>query len=112
MNDELTDAERYPWLDDDSRRLLAWLHEHPAAPRFNHRCGDRLTAAGLERVRQFEAQVETTPPAWGPEPPPAWLSQFVAFCFREVPFYRQYGAAPRRMADVPPCARADLSREP
>jgi|SRR5579859_3440590 len=112
MDKELTDDERYPWLDDESRRLLAWLHEHPAAPRFNHHCGDRLTAAGLERVRQFEDLVNTAPPSWRPDKPPAWLAGFVAFCFRDVPFYRQQGAAPGRLGDVPTCARADLSREP
>jgi len=112
MDSELTDDERYPWLDDDSRRLLAWLHEHPAGPRFNHRCGDRLTAAGLERVRQFEDQVNSTATGWQPDQPPPWLAEFVAFCFRDVPFYRGYGAAPARLANVPTCGRAELSREP
>src|SRR5260370_20814892 len=112
MAGELTQDDRYPWLTDDSRRLLAWLHEHPAAPQFNHECGDRLTAAGLERVRQFEQLISTTSPGWLPDQPPPWLADFVAFCFREVPVYRRYGAAPARFADVPTCARADISREP
>jgi phenylacetate-CoA ligase len=112
MADALTLDQRYPWLTDDSRRLLDWLYEHPAAPRFNHTCGDRLTAAGLERVRQFGHQVSTAVPGWRPEQPPPWLAEFVDSCYREVPFYRQRGAAPGRLADVPACARADLSREP
>ncbi len=112
MTDGLTQAERYPWLNDDSRRLLEWLHEHPAAPRFNHTCGDRLTAAGLERVRQFELELNTAATGWQPGQPPAWLAEFVAFCFREVPFYRHYGNAPAAIGDVPTCARADLSRAP
>src|SRR5258707_886641 len=74
MSGELTQAQRYPWLTDDSRRLLDWLHEHPAAPRYNHHCGDRLSLAGLERVRQFEAEISTKVPGWQPGQPPAWLA--------------------------------------
>ncbi len=112
MTDALTEADRYPWLTDDSRRMLEWLHEHPAAPRFNHRCGDRLTSDGLERVRQYEQAVNASAPAWRPGEPPPWLADFVADCFRDVPFYRRYGAPPARLEDVPACARGDLSREP
>jgi phenylacetate-CoA ligase len=112
MIDALTQAERYPWLDDDSRRLLEWMHEHPAAPRFNHHCGDRLSRAGLQRVRQFEQEVSAAAPGWRPGVPPPWLAEYVAMCFRDVPFYRRYGSSPRRLGDVPACARADLSREP
>src|SRR3989442_12482481 len=101
MTGALTQTERYPWLHEDSRRLLDWMHEHPAAPRFNHHCGDRLTSAGLERVRQFEQEVSTAAPGWRPGQPPPWLAEYVAMCFREVPFYRRYGAAPGRLADVP-----------
>ena len=112
MTDELTQDQRYPWLDDDSRRLLAWLHEHPSAPRFNHHCGDRLSPAGLERVRAFEDAIKTADPGWQPGQPPAWLSEFLAFCCRDVPFYRQYGTTPASLADVPTSTRADLSRAP
>lgn len=114
MTDTLTEADRYPWLTDDSRRRLHWLHEHPAAPRFNHQCGDRLTRGGLERVLQFEHEVNTAVPNWRPGQPPPWVAEFLAECFRDVPFYRRYGAPSARLAlaDVPLCSRADLSREP
>jgi phenylacetate-CoA ligase len=112
VTDTLTPTDRYPWLTDDSRRLLDWLHEHPSAPRFNHQCGDRLTAAGLERVREFERLVSTAPPGWQPGQPPAWLAEFARSCFSDVPFYRRYGAMPARLEDTPTCTRADLSREP
>src|SRR5260221_1497461 len=112
MTGALTEIERYPWVNEDSRRLLEWMHEHPAAPRFNHRCGDRLTVAGLQRVLQFEEEVSAGEPGWRPGQPPPWLAEYVAMCFRDVPFYRRYGAAPGRWEDVPACSRADLSREP
>ena len=111
MSGALTQDERYPWLTDSSRRLLEWLHEHPAAPRFNHQCGDRLSATGLARLLAFEQAVRAGP-GWGPEAPPPWLAEFVAYCFREVPFYRRYGGAPGRLTDVPTSARADLSHAP
>src|SRR5947209_4577470 len=112
MTDEISEAERYPWLTRDSRQLLDWLHEHPAAPRFNHQTGDRLTAAGLERVRQLEHELAASAPGWRPDQPPPWLAAFVQEGVRDVPFYRAYGAAPARLQDVPPCTRADLSHAP
>ena len=112
MTEALTEIERYPWLTDDSRRLLEWLHEHPHAPRYNHHCGDRLTVAGLEGVRQFEQELTIAPPAWAPGQLPAWVPAFAADCFRDVPFYRRHGARPTDFVDIPTCSRAELSREP
>lgn len=108
----LTEAERYPWLTTAGRERLRWLHEHPSAPRFNHRCGDRLTSAGLARVRAFEQALHAEPLGWQPGTRPGWLAGFVDRCFRFVPFYRALGARPTRFEDVPTCRRADLSREP
>ena len=50
MTEALSWSERFPDLTDDGRRLLKWLHEHPHAPKFNHRCGDRMNAAARERA--------------------------------------------------------------
>ncbi len=111
MAGALTQDERYPWLTQSSRLVLDWLREHPAAPRFNHECGDRLSAAGLARVRAFEQQVRAAQ-GWQPGAMPAWVAGFIEECFREVPFYRCYGGAPSRLQDVPTSTRADLSRAP
>src|SRR6266542_893997 len=112
MTEALTETERYPWLTADAGQLLLWLHEHPHAPRYNHHCGDRLTTAGLERVRQFERELNAAPPAWAPGRVPAWAAAFTAECFRDVPFYRRHGSQPADFADIPTCSRADLSRAP
>ncbi len=111
MTGELSQDQRYPWLTDRSRQLLDWLHEHPAAPRFNHQCGDRLTADGLAHVRQFEQDVRAAR-GWQPGQPPPWVAEYVSYCFSKVPFYRRHGGAPARLVDVPTTARADFSREP
>ena len=38
----LTEAERFPLLTERGRKLMEWMWEHPHAPRFVGRCGDRL----------------------------------------------------------------------
>jgi phenylacetate-CoA ligase len=108
----LTDVERFPLLTDDGRRLLKWLREHPHAPRYTAACGNRLTADYLRRVREYEATLSAAPTGWAMGAMPAWVDDFVAMCFRDVPFYRRYGARPAHFADIPTCDRADLSREP
>ncbi len=106
------EANRYPWLTADAAALLTWLHESDHAPRYNHHCGDRLTAEGLARVRAYEQQLQTTPPGWSPATRPDWLPGFAAYCHATVPFYRAYGQPPADFADTPTCARADLSHAP
>ena len=108
----LPDDERHPLLDDDGRRLLERLREHASAPRYNFRCGDQLTAAGLERVRAYEQQLNAAPAAWAHGETPAWVGEYAAGCLREVPFYRKRGGAAEDFFALPTCDRADLSREP
>ena len=112
MSDGLTDAERFPLLTDEGRRLLQWMREHPHAPRYTAQCGNRLTAEGLRRVRAFEAELNAAPKGWQPGAVPRWLADFVEMCFRDVPFYRRYGARPANFLDIPTLDRGDLSREP
>ena len=112
MANALSEAERYPWLTTDARDRLRWLHEHPSAPRFNHHCGDRLTPAGLARVREFERALHSEPIGWRPGTLPPWLEAFTEYCCRAVPFYRATGARPAHFEDTPTCERADLSRAP
>jgi phenylacetate-CoA ligase len=112
MPEALNEAERFPWLTTGARDLLHWLHEHPSAPRYNHHCGDRLGAEGLARVRDFEQELHAAPIGWASANLPPWLAEFTAYCYREVPFYRESGAEPARFVDSPPCSRAELSRAP
>ena len=58
-DDDPTDAERYPTLTEHGRQMLAFLREHPNAPRFHNQSGNRLTAEEVERVRAFEQEVLT-----------------------------------------------------
>lgn len=112
MDRSLTDAERHPLLTVEGRRLLDRLLEHPQAPRYNHRCGDRLTREGLRRVRTFERRLLAPRPSATAGAVPPWVTRFAHRCLKTVPFYRGRGGDHRRFADLPTCARADLGREP
>lgn len=107
----LTDADRYPALTEHGERMLRFLREHPHAPIYRNQSGNRLTAADLERVRAFDAQVRDARPGWEPGQAPAWLDGFVDRCLEDVPFYRRYGSRPRDFHDLPTIRRADLGKD-
>jgi phenylacetate-CoA ligase len=107
----LTDAERHPLLTDAGTRMLLRLREHPHAPRYNFRCGDRLTEAGLEHLHAYEHLLATeTAPAIGIQP--AWLPEFLAQCRADVPYYREREGAELAFEALPTTCAADLRREP
>jgi phenylacetate-CoA ligase len=112
MNSEvITDRDRYPILTEDGRRLLDFMREHPNAPIFRNQSGNRLTSEDLERVRQFEQETLRAEIGWREGELPEWVADFVERSLSDVPFYRRYGAKPRRFQDLPAISRADLSRD-
>ena len=108
----LPDDQRFPLLTERGRQLLHRLWEHPHAPRFNFRCGDQLTAAGLERVRAYENELSTSQDNWAYGEQPGWVQDYAAWSLREVPFYRRRGGSATAFSTLPTCDRGDLSREP
>lgn len=50
-----TDADRYPTLTEDGRRMLQFMREHEFAPIFRNQSGNRLTPTDLDDVAKFEA---------------------------------------------------------
>lgn len=110
-DDAPTDAERYPTLSEDGRRMLRFLSEHPHAPVYRNRSGNRLTAEDVARVQGFEREVEGAAVGWRAGEHPRWLAEFVARCYEDVPHYHALGAPPARFEDVPPVSRADLARD-
>lgn len=112
MWSELTDTQRHPLLDEQGAQFLNDLREHPHAPRFNWRIGDRLTRADLAQVRAYENELGAAELGWRAGEQPGWLAEFVAHCFERVPFYRAYGAAPEQFADIPATTRGELARAP
>ena len=109
-----TESQLFPRLTEDGRRLLRRLREHPAAPRYSHQIGDRLTPEAFQRVSEFQTDLETGTAirGWSPDTPPEWCTSYLAFAHREVPFYRRRGSPPARLADAPTTNRKELGAEP
>src|SRR5262245_49517582 len=107
-----TDEQRFPLLNPTGRRMLRRLREHPHRPRYNFQTGDRLTEDALARVRAYAARLRTDRVGWRPGGLPPWVPPFVAFCRREVPFYRRQLDWPDEFAGLPTTNREDLRREP
>jgi phenylacetate-CoA ligase len=88
----LSEAELFPRLDAAGARLLRRLREHPHAPRWNWRTGERLTDEGLLAVRAFADRVRAAGPVPAGALPP-WVLPFVRTAERDVPFYRDRARA-------------------
>ena len=105
-----TDAERYPTLSAAGMAMLRRLREHPAAPRFHNRSGNRLLASEVEELRRYECDIATAPFAWSPGCPPPWLPSFLARVFAQVPHYRARGPLPA-FEDITPVHRGDFAAD-
>ena len=106
-----TDKDRYPTLTDAGRRMLRHMIEHPAAPTFRNKSGNRLTAPEVEALRDFESETLTAAVSWRPCEPPHWVPEFMQQVFADVPHYRTLGSPPRRFEDVPTVDRGDLAAD-
>lgn len=111
-DEPLTDEQRFPLLGEPGRAMLRRLLEHPAAPRYNNRAGDRLTADGLAAVRRFAERVRSQRPSWQPAELPPWVKELMDFCRREVPFHRRRLDWSDDFFNLPSLERASLHREP
>lgn len=106
---EPTDADRYPTLSDAGRAMLTRMTEHPAAPAYRNRSGNRLLAEDLPGLAAFEAETLAAPIGWRPGTPPGWIASFLADVYARVPHFRARGIPPHSLADVPTTARSDLA---
>ncbi|MFO0566365.1 MAG: hypothetical protein U0263_11920 [Polyangiaceae bacterium] len=112
MNDpEPEDEERYPLLGEAGRELMRGLREHPAAPIFRNRSGNRLTSEDLARVLEIEREVGTSQVRWAPGEKPGWLAGFLARALSHVPHYRGYGRTQAELEELPSITRGDLGRD-
>jgi phenylacetate-CoA ligase len=109
--DAPTDDERYPELTAFGRQMLTFLTEHPSAPIFRNQSGHRLLPEDVALVRAFEREASSAPVAFSDRAAPAWVADFVARAFAQVPHYRSLGSPPTDPRDVPPVDRGDLSRD-
>ena len=99
----LTDAERWPTLDEDGRARLAALRAHPDAPAWVHATGDRLTAADEPALAAAERSPDGTD----------WIADLIARVHGSVPAYRRAQREGRSgpdspLSELPTVTRQDL----
>lgn len=105
------DLEYCPTLTEEGQKMLDFLREHPTAPIYRNRSGNRLLAPEVEELRAFEREVLEAPVGWRRGAYPDWLADYVVQVFREVPWFRQSGPPPVCFEDLPTTTRADLSAD-
>lgn len=100
-----------PTLTEHGQRMLDFLREHPAAPRFSNQSGNRLLADEVDALRGFVRDVQAAEVGWARGNKPDWLAAFVQQTCREVPAFRALTALPARFEDLPTTTRADLAAD-
>lgn len=112
LDRELTEQERFPLLTPAGKQLLNRITEHKCAPRWTHRCGDRLNEVSLERVKEFEKQLRASKVGWQKNEIPDWVSTFAQHCVEQVPIYRSRAFSQNNFRNLPTVSREDIGREP
>ncbi|MFE6237422.1 AMP-binding protein [Cellulosimicrobium sp. NPDC057862] len=130
----LTDAERWPTLDDAGRAALDAVRDHPAAPAWVHVTGDRLRPDDLPVLDEVAARLAAgrpdaradtcaedrgAPPVTAdgsPLAPPAWVRALVDRAHAVVPRYRRArdrgeSRAGSPLTAVRPVTRDDLRHD-
>ncbi len=110
------DLRHFPLLGEAGRAMLDQLCNHPAAPIFRNRSGNRLIAEDLPLVQAHAAEVLSARLGRAEaDDLPHWLPAFVREAYQRVPGYRARGAAPEisrnSFTAIPTISRADLSRD-
>lgn len=108
----LDDHALFPLLTDGARATLKRLREHPHAPIYNWRTGERLNEAALARVRAYGQQLKTAERGWRPGEPPPWVIDFAQFCRREVPYHRRRPDWSDNFSQLPPMTREVIRTRP
>lgn len=100
-----------PTLTEHGQRMLDFLREHPAAPRFSNQSGNRLLAEEVDELRGFVRDVQAAEVGWPRGGQPHWLAAFVQQTCRDVPAFRALTHLPARFEDLPTTTRADLAAD-
>ncbi len=110
MSAEPSDADRYPTLSDRGRAMLRHMREHPAAPLFRNASGNRLQAAEVAALHDYERDIGQARFEWQAGVQPPWLDGFVANTFAQVPHYRAQ-SRPARFDAIASVHRGDLAAD-
>lgn len=91
--------------------MLDFMREHPAAPVYRNRSGNKLLAEEVDRLRKFEDEVAHARIAWEDGAVPDWAARHAEETFASVPYYRAMGSTPLRFTDIVPVSRADFASD-
>ncbi|MBX7228002.1 MAG: AMP-binding protein [Burkholderiaceae bacterium] len=106
------DPLRYPTLTEHGQRILRFMREHPAAPIYRNKSGNRLMAAEVTELQLFEKKNINAAINCFPDKKPSWLDNFLAHVFTQVPYYRGLGrSSSLRFEDLPTVSRADFASD-
>src|SRR5436189_1048667 len=108
----LDDATLFPLQSEESRATLKRLREHPHAPIYNWRTGDRLTAQSLANVRAYAANLNARRAGYRHNQLPPWLVDLVRYCRAEVPFHRTRADWTDDFFALPPLTRELIRTRP
>lgn len=86
---------------------LRQLQEHPHAPKYNFQSSDLLNRATLADVNSFAAETIGRP-FWLQGQLPPWMDNFLTDVYSKVPYYREFGDAPREFVSIPTLHRQEL----
>ena len=103
----LTDAERFPLLEDLS--FLNVLKQDALAPKFNFKSGDRLDGMQLSRVKLYKKKYYDKKIFWNEGQTPSWLMDYVNWCRTTVPFYQNRDGD---LNSFPTISREDIRKYP
>ncbi|ADK80255.1 phenylacetate--CoA ligase family protein [Sediminispirochaeta smaragdinae] len=99
----LDDSERFPGLED--LRWVYYLRQHPKAPLYNFKSGDRLDSDGVERLHGYKRTLRKL----GGTSSLSFIRAFYKEARSDVPAYRNY---PADFNDAPSMNRDDLRKAP
>lgn len=105
------DSDLYPTLSAEGKRILNFMREHPAAPIFRNRSGNKLNSSEVLDLLEYERDVLSSVAGWPKDEKPAWLADFVARTLADVPFYRQHEVLSGSFEEIPTVSRADFSSD-
>lgn len=111
MDQESSDAQRYPGLSEAGKQMLRFLREHPQAPIYRNASGHRLQPEELPGLREFSAEVRQSHIDPRAELNQPWLQSCARHALAQVPHYRRYGSLPAQFSDLPTITRGDLARD-
>lgn len=105
------DSDLFPTLSIEGKRILDFMREHPAAPIFRNRSGNKLSSSEVDELMNYEREISSSAVGWPQDGKPVWLPEFVERTLGDVPYYRQPGKPMGSFEEIPTVCRADFSSD-